>query len=223
MHFNKHSLAGLGLLLAALNAAADSAVLFDNLSAVSGGSDSPAGINFGPLADSFSTGADPISLTDIKLLLRGDSSGAGSLTVSVLGDGGGSPGAALATVGTLADSALSSTASVYDFQLSAPLDLSANTRYWLQVAATDDSGASWFYSSDTTGVGVAGEFYANAFNVYGNASNSPYQAQVSGVTAVPLPGAAWLFASALGGLGALRRRGLIQNDKTAMPKSTEAL
>jgi len=74
------------------------------------------------------------------------------------------------------------------------------------VSATADSSAGWSYTADTSGTGVANEYNANSFWVYNNSAYNGSQLQVNGFAAVPLPGAAWLFASAIGGLAALRRR-----------------
>lgn len=211
MRHIQNALRGLALLLLTLSAAAHAATLYDNIGAASGGGDSPAAINFGPLAISFSSGPDPFGLTDVQLLLSGDNTGAGSFSVNLLSDDATNPGTVLTSFGSLSDSSLSFTPGTFSFALGATYSLSANTRYWLQLSATNDSSVNWSYSSDTTGFGVAGEYYANAVVVFDNASNpnSPYQAQINGTTPVPAPAAAWLFASALGGLG-VWRGGLIQ-------------
>ncbi|QWF70471.1 VPLPA-CTERM sorting domain-containing protein [Methylomonas paludis] len=221
MQFTKKYLFGLALLPIAINANADT--IYDSLSAVSAvsaGFNLVSNANFGPLADSFSTGANPFSLTDVQLALTSnDSSTSGTVTVSLVSDNNASLGSILATLGTISDTSLSAyTPATVDFAQSTPIQLAANTRYWIEVSATDDSSAGWSYTADTTGTGVATEFNANSFQVYANAGdpalaliNNPYQLQISGVTAVPLPGAAWFFAIAIGALSALRRRHTFSN------------
>jgi hypothetical protein len=221
MRIKKKLLLGLALLPVGFDAAADT--LYDSLSAataISAGYNLVSGANFGPLADSFSTGSNPFSLTDVQLALTvDDPSTTGTVTVSLLSDSSSSPGTTIATLGTINDSALSAyTPATVDFSQASAIDLAANTRYWVEVSSTDDSSAGWSYTTDTTGVGVASEYNANSFQVYNNSGdpslaliNDPYQLQVNGVAAVPLPGAAWLFASAVAGLAALRRRHSVFN------------
>lgn len=154
--------------------------LFDNLSATSSGTD-PIG-SFGPLADSFSTGATAVNVFDVKLLLN-TSATTGSFTVSLLSDSSTSPGSVLAVLGTLPDSALTGSLAIYDFPFS-PISLSASTRYWIQLSTSDGSSAQWSWSGDISGPGVSGEFFANANGVFANTSG-PYQMQV--LAAVPEP------------------------------------
>jgi|GEM_PF-1088349 hypothetical protein len=221
MLFKKKFLLGLALLPVGVNASADT--LYDSLTAataVSAGYNLVSDANFGPLADSFSTGSSAFSLTDVQLALTvDDPTTTGTVTVSLLSDSFTSPGATIATLGTINDSALTAyTPATVDFSQTTAIDLTANTRYWVEVSATVDSSAGWSYTADTTGTGVANEFNANSFQVYSNSGdptqvliNAPYQLQVNGVAAVPLPGSAWLFTTAIGGLAALRRRHTVFN------------
>ena len=216
MPFKKKYLIGLVLLSIGFNAVADT--LYDSLSAstsVSAGNNQVTDANFGPLADSFSTGASVFSLTDVQLALTVDNpTTTGTVTVSLLSDNATSPGTTITTLGTINDSALSAyTPATVDFPLVTAIALAANTRYWVEVSATADSSAGWSYTADTAGTGVANEYNANSFWIY---NNNPYnganQLQVNGsATAVPLPGSAWLFASALAGFAALRRRSSVFN------------
>ena len=216
MRFKKEFLLGVALGLIACNVAADT--LYDSLSSassVSAGYNLISDANFGPLANSFSTGSNNFFLNDLQLALAVDNpTTGGTVTISLLSDSGSSPGATLATLGVVNDSALSAyTPTTVDFPLSTAIDLAANTRYWIEVSATNDSSAGWSYTADTTGIGVAGEFNANSFQVYSNSGdpglaliNNPYQLQINGATAVPLPGAAWLFVTVVGCFSALRQR-----------------
>lgn len=215
MRFRKKFILGLALLPIGVNAAADT--LYDSLTAntaVSSGYNLVSDANFGPLADSFSTGSTDFLLNDIQLALTVDNpSTTGTVTVSLLIDNATSPGATIATLGTVNDNALSAyTPATVDFSQATPIDLAANSRYWVEVSSTDDSSAGWSYTADTSGTGVANEFNTNTFQVYSNTGdpsqtliNDPYQLQVNGISAVPLPGTAWLFATAIGSLAAFRR------------------
>ncbi len=216
MYVKKRYLGFWLLALAGLDARAD--VLYDSLTASTAAS---AGFNlvnaadFGPLADSISTGGAAFALTDVQLALTNtDPSSTGTVTVYLLSDSATSLGAVLANLGAVSDSVLSSyTPATVDFPQSQAIELAANTRYWIEVSGSSDSNAGWSYTADTSGVGVAGEYNANSFQVYANSGdpslnliNDPYQLQVNGVSAVPLPGGASLFVSALGVLGLAGRR-----------------
>ena len=71
------------LLLLALSCTAGANVIFDNLSATSNGTDGV--VSFGPLADSFSTGAGGFTLTQVGLQLEDGGAPTGSLHHSVAG------------------------------------------------------------------------------------------------------------------------------------------
>jgi hypothetical protein len=172
--------------------------IYNNLNAVTEGADSVAAV--GPLADSFSTGASSINLSDIMVKLSGDPSSPGSISVRFLSDSSTSPGSVLATVGTLADGSLSNSLSVFDFPLTTPYNLDANTRYWVQLISTNNSTANWAFSFDTTGVGVTNEFFANTNGVFPNI-DGPYQMAVGTPAGVPEPASLTLLG--IGAVGAL--------------------
>ncbi len=65
------------------NAVSANTILYNNLPAATNGTDPVS--SFGPLADSFSTGASPLYLVDVKLLLRAAGI-TGSLTVTLRDD-----------------------------------------------------------------------------------------------------------------------------------------
>ena len=199
-------------------------VLYDNLppSATSGGADFVNTFNpntpdtWGPLADSFSTGSDPLWLADVKLLLSGDSTQAGSITVRLLSDNPTYPfpGSRMLTIGTLSDSLLSLTPSVIDFPVSPGFSLTPNTRYWIEVSSTDSSTAEWSYATDGSGLGVANEYnYSLGSNpnsnggVSPNSNAGPYQMEVN-ANSVPEPSAliVWSGLCAMGLIAAWRRR-----------------
>ncbi len=197
--------AGIGLCVAV--AQADAAVIYDNLSASSSGADGvSAEIGFGSLYDSFSTGTSGFGLNQIQVLLGGNPD-AGALQVSLLSDNNIAPGLFLANIGTVSDSQLSSTLAVFTFTLSAPILLAANTRYWVELSdnASTPTSAVWSWSFDTSGVGVAGEYFANSCCISANPGNGPYQMSVSGSVPEPSTWAMMLIGFAGIGVAAYRR------------------
>ncbi|HEX4182243.1 MAG TPA: choice-of-anchor R domain-containing protein [Caulobacteraceae bacterium] len=180
---------------------AHAADLYNDLGGVSAGEDPVHG--FGPLADSFSTGASAVKLTDISVLVSGgNASSSAAWTLSVLADDGTQPGAALASY-ILSDSVLSSVGSVVTVATS--LTLSADTRYWVELSENDPSTVEWLWTRDVSGVGVANEFLSNTGGVFDNADGAPYQMEVS-AGAVPEPAAWAMMLVGFGGLGAAVRR-----------------
>lgn len=161
--------------------------------------DSVAG--FGPLADSFSTGGTSITLTDVKVDL-----GTGfldpSATVSLLGDNSTSPGSLISTLGNVN---VSGAATVYDLS-GLSLSLAANTRYWIEVSATDSS-IIWPWSTDTSGTGVGSEYFYYQNGVFPN-TEGPYLMEVSGISgaSVPEPPVLPLFALGFLAMAYLGRR-----------------
>ena len=157
-------------------------VLFNSLNAATAGADSIA--QYGPLGQSFSTGASPGNLSDVmvKLGVASQQGGAvpvthhatgasfprvqprvssnASITVALFSDAGQRPGQMLTTIGTLADTSLPSNQQYqnFDFPLAQPYTLNPNTRYWISIGTTSDSEAAWAYTNNTSGVGVATEF-----------------------------------------------------------------
>lgn len=164
-------------------------ILFNSLSAATEGADSIA--QYGPLGQSFSTGASPGALSDVMVKLgvanlRGTG---GSITVALFGDAGNRPGQMLATVGTLPDTSLPTSQQYqnFDFPLSQPYTLSANTRYWIGLATTTASEAAWAYTNNTSGVGVATEYLYYNGKVYPS-NGDAYQMQVTSATpSTPAP------------------------------------
>ena len=173
-------------------------VLYNNLAAApsdsccsgsSTGTGDPVGSNWGPLADSFSTGASSFDFTGVTVLLNGTSSN-GTITayllsnsiVSIDGALEQSPGAVLETIGTLSESSLSDSNALYTFLASSSYTLAANTTYWIELSATDNA-ANWSWSLDTSGVGVADQYFANqqgtgSFLTFPN-TDGPYQMEVA--------------------------------------------
>ena len=172
----------------AITANAD--VIYSNIYSVTNGTD-PIGIPpggttpFGPLADSFSTGASGFNLGNVQLLLIGQGTTGGSISVGLFSDSSTQPGTLLSTIGTLNDSALMSS-NYFNFALASPYTLAPNTRYWIELSTANNSGAYWAWSLDQTGIGVAGEYFNNSLGTFANA-NGAYQMALSGTTPVPTP------------------------------------
>jgi hypothetical protein len=176
----------------------------------------------GPQGDSFSTSASGLLLTDVFLKLQGVQDGA-SFTVALYTDDNttctpactGGPGALLYSIAAVADNSLSTSMADYDFTLSAPQLLTANTRYWIVGASSNNSGTLWSYTEDLSGVGVAGEFDIDTYGL-GPVSNEPYQMEVAGNT-MPEPGPEGLLAIALATVGIARLRKRAQSKLHGSP------
>ena len=166
----------------------------------------------GPLADSFSTGSVGFYLTDVQVrLIEFGTIGNGSSDVELYSDSATSPGTLLTTIGTLADTQLTSGLTVYSFTLSTPYLLAANTRYWIGVSAdpTNGSVAAWGSSDNDTDPGVYGQYIAYAGSIYSTGGgNGSWNMELSG-NAVPEPSAmvsALLGVVCVAGYAACRKR-----------------
>jgi hypothetical protein len=115
----------------------------------------------GTVYQSFKSGTLSATLTSIQLQLS-DSAAAsdgGSLTVGLYSSSAGAPGALVATLGTLADTTISTAANgAFDtLAISSAYTLSTSTTYWIGLtwSLTTDAGPYWHYT--TTPVGTTGE------------------------------------------------------------------
>lgn len=178
------------------------AINFNNVTAATAGTDSVASV--GPLADSFSTAEYGTTLNQVSVKLLADTpSDGGSVRLQLLSNSSNNPGAVLTTLGTFADSSLSTSLANYTLTVTTPFGLTANTRYWIEMVSTGSS-AAWAWSFDETGPGVSNQFLSNAFGTFANIGNSPYQMQV--VTASPEPSTLAIMGIGLVGVAAAIRR-----------------
>jgi hypothetical protein len=204
---NLPRLAASALLAAGLAVAAAPAaradVVFNNVTAFSDISDDVFGD--GPLGQSFNAGNGGL-LHDIALVLTSSTSlnPNGTFQVTLLADNGTSPGAQIVSLGSVANSAVSTSGSTtIDLAPVSSTFLTANTTYWVQLSELGPNGIEWLGSDDLSGVGVAdSSFYDANFGVNPASAFGAFQMAVD----VPEPGTVALFMSGLLGLTLLRRR-----------------
>jgi hypothetical protein len=161
-----------GALASTVNA---NSIVYDNTSESSAGAD--AVDFFGPLYDSFtSASAEPI--VDLQLVL-GDGGGddsSGAVDVSLYADDASTPGDLIGILGSISDSELSDIPEIYDVTLTDYPLLSEDTPYWIGLSGTTE--AEWYYDNDSSGIGVAGEFFSNQFGTFSDIDD-PYQMSVA--------------------------------------------
>ena len=169
---------------------------------MSGGSAGIATTN-APLANSFSTGGQSSLLTDVGLLVLAlNPSSGGSFSVSLLSDNSTSPGVTLTAIATVDDSLLATTLGTFNYQLSTPYPLAANTRYWIELDSPS-STSEWSFTATNVGIGVDNEYVYYAGQVFANSAFTPYQMTVT--TVVPEPTTIGLCALGLLVIAAARR------------------
>ena len=198
----------LGLVCAGAARADD---IYNNLGNTGNGAD-PIGSDFGPLANSFSTGSSSFDFQSLTVILSGTTS-TGTTTAYLLSDSSTSPGSILETIGTISESGISSAPGL--FTLSTDYLLSPDTRYWIELTSDDgpdDDSANWQWTLDTSGTGVSGEYIAQ-FQGSGDwvvlpNGNGPYQMEVSDTNGanVPEPGTLWLAAAGMAALALMASR-----------------
>lgn len=181
--------------------------IYDNTGAATDGADCVdfttcgTGPDSEQLYDSFTSGGTPEQLVELNLILSGDPTSSGVVQAGLYSDNSTEPGALIADLGSLSDSVLSDQVAEYDVTLAVTPSLAANTRYWIGLSGT--TTAEWAWSLDTSGPGVAGEFYENPSGTFPS-SDGAYQMSVI-VTETPEPASILLIAAGAGLLGLLRR------------------
>jgi hypothetical protein len=181
--------------------------LFNNLGNA-GFSADPIGDEWGPLADSFSTGSGVFDFTSLTVILSGTPS-TGTVDAFLLSDVLNSPGVSLEEIGTISESGISSNPGL--FSLSTSFVLLPNTTYWIELTSADNN-ANWQYTQDPSGIGTAGQSLANFQGsgdwVVFSEANGPYQMSVSGSSVVPEPSSPYLLLGGLLAVGCVgfRRR-----------------
>lgn len=146
---------------------------------------------------SYNTQNDPNALLSVALYRGADASLTSSRTAAFDPNAAGVQGSTLGTGGAngyaeLWTATQTSTSSVLSY------DLKIDASEWAKTDALNGTGLN---------DGIAG-YYTLIIGASGGAAGSAlaYDVTSVSVSAVPVPGAFWLFASAMGGLGVLRRR-----------------
>ena len=178
------------VLAAAPWSSARATVLFNNIglprTAISGGI-SISGAPYG----SFSTGSQAAVLNSLELELTSQNPlDGGSVRFALYSNSGSGPTGRPTLLGSVADSALSSSVGVYSVSVSA--NLAANTRYWIGLAQSGGVAGNdlWNYVSSSAGTGVSTEYDYYTLNSPALSPNTMAQAvYLMGVSAstVPVP------------------------------------
>jgi hypothetical protein len=135
-----------------------SRTLFDDIGSTVSGADALDGLILQrPQYQQFYTGTTAVTLTSIQFVLSAtNTADGGTISVALFSDAAGAPGTSVATLGTIDDSSLSTSAQTITFNVSSSPTLTAGTQYWIELLGTGSS-ASWSYSTAATGTGVSGE------------------------------------------------------------------
>ena len=183
----------LGFILGSLGvgaaASAQADIAYDNLGATSSGADQV--LFRGPLFDSFTATSDE-TITGLEFALGnlGPPGASGALTIGLYSFSDLSMSAVptlIATLGTINNSAIA-TGGINDYAVSLLTDpaLTAGMRYWIGLTDYSVGGVIWSWSSDTSGPGVAGDYWAYGGGVVvSNSVGGPYQMALTVVPTVP--------------------------------------
>ncbi len=161
-------------------ASAGTVILYDNLKAATDGQDLVPPESDGKfLADSFSTGKDPVfrSAVKVKLVLVGqpDFDQLRPIVIELRKDNGKSGvGDLIAEIGQVTESTVKSDGPIIEAdKIPFQQPLAANSRYWIVLtditpAENGKQTISWTLSSDTSGTGVANELYVDTTGQFPN-------------------------------------------------------
>lgn len=127
---------------------------------------------YSPFAASFSTGSSPLELRSVTLSLFGSNySSDEKLDVVLYSDANASPGEFITLVGQVLDSELPYyNYGNIEFSLESNVPLTPNTRYWIGIIGRTSAG--WAVASDTSGIGVQGEYLNLGFGSELNGSSA---------------------------------------------------
>ena len=128
---------------------------------------------------SFSTPSYPIVLRDITLVWRKGPNENGLILVNLVNDKNVSPGHLMEKLGEVNSGALPIGEQFITIPIKNKIPLNANTRYWIQIRVTAESGAL-AYARQHQGYGVIDEYYLNSFGRHQNSETGPYLFKVVG-------------------------------------------
>jgi len=195
--------ATVAVLCAAVMPAANASPIYDNLGSSRDGSDPIFG--FGPLANSFTTGAAGFLGGVTASLKNGSTSIVGDIHVGLHANSGNAPGTELVSLGNLSSADVATTDfAEYAFAPLMSFLLAANTTYWIEIIALDPNAIEWSWSNDLSATGVTGQSnYSATLGTNANSSFGPYQMAVS---RVPEPESLALVFLGLGLMVVAKRR-----------------
>jgi len=161
------------------------------------------------LAASFTSVADPFTITQVDLVLGYKGTPqipnvSGGLNIYLFTDSGTAPNAFAGNIGVISDSAITATG-VYSFS-GLNLALANSTRYWVGVFPQAGGTTSGWGMTAPAPAGSTGEYaYDSADGVYRNRT-SALQMRISGDVQTPEPSTLLLAAFGIGAIGMWRRR-----------------
>ena len=104
----------------------------------------------------------------------------GGVTVSLYSDSSGTPNALIAVLGTIADTVLGvGTSGPIRLPLATPIQLTANTRYWIRLTDNGGTTLKWVPAGNSVGTGVSTEFWHTPSTSGANISTFAYQMTVT--------------------------------------------
>ena len=209
----KSLFAALLFALALGGASAQATVIFDSLDGTTSGgfyTIAPGGSTGGPLGASFLTGASASTFNSVSVFLINPSGATtGSFSISLFSNSGSnSPGTLLETLASPSDSILSSGEKSFTYSGLSYM-LAANTEYWIELSGAN-STLGWLGTSNTTGIGVSGQYFYVNGGTFPNSSIGPQQMTVdtTSIASAPEPSMFFLFGvSSLGAAVYAYRRG----------------